>query len=148
MTVPEPVPPFEIVNVLCGAGENVAVTEAAEVPWLKLQLPVPEQAPLQPANTEAGEDGVAVRMTPVPVFTDAEQVPGQLMPLPVTVPEPVPARVTFTGNDAGMKLAVTDWAELMVTEQEPVPEHAPLQPANTDAEDVGVAVRVVEFPEL
>ena len=32
VTVPEPAPPFVIVSVLCGAGEKVAVTEAADVP--------------------------------------------------------------------------------------------------------------------
>jgi hypothetical protein len=41
-----------------------------------------------------------------------------------------------------MKLAATDFAALMVTEQLPVPVQAPLQPAKTDAPEEGVAVSV------
>jgi hypothetical protein len=45
-----------------------------------------------------------------------------------------------------MKLALTDFAALIVTEQLPVPEHAPLQPANTDAAEEGVAASVTATP--
>jgi hypothetical protein len=78
----------------------------------------------------------------------AEQVAPQLMPAGelLTDPDPVPAKVTFTGKAAGMKLALTDWAEFMVTEQAPVPLHAPLQPANTEAAEVGVAVSATTVP--
>jgi len=148
VTVPEPVPVLLTVRVKVGAGEKVAVTPANAVPIVKLQVPVPEQAPLQPANTDALDDALAASNTAVPLLTEALQVPGQLTPLPLTVPDPVPASVTVTGNDAGMKLALTDCAEFIVNAQLPVPLQAPLQPAKTDADDVGVAVRVVVSPEL
>jgi hypothetical protein len=54
--------------------------------------------------------------------------------------------VTFTGNEAGIKLALTACAEFMVTEQGPVPEQAPPQPANTEAGDEGAAFRVTTVP--
>jgi hypothetical protein len=147
--VPEPVPVLLTDSVKVGAGENVAVTGTAAVPMVKLQGPVPEQpAPLQPAKTEAEDDGVAVSVIGVLVLKLAEQVAPQLIPAGAlaTDPDPVPARVTFTGKAAGMKLALTDCAEFMVTEQAPVPLQAPLQPANTEAEEVGVAVRPTTVP--
>src|SRR6266496_3126160 len=112
VTVPVPVPVLLTVRINVGAGEKVAVTEAAEVPTLIVHVPVPVQAPLQ-----------------IPE--------GALL----TEPEPVPARVTLIGKDAGIKLALTDCAALIVTEQVPVPlQPAPLQPAKTEAAEVGVAV--------
>src|SRR2546425_11740468 len=65
------------------------------------QLPVPVQAPLQPAKVDP-EAGVAVRVTIVPLLKFALQVAGQLIPagLLVTVPLPVPARVTDRGKVA------------------------------------------------
>jgi hypothetical protein len=52
----------------------------------------------------------------------------------VTVPLPVPASDTVSANCTGVVLnvAVTAMAELIVTEQVPVPEHAPLHPAKVD----------------
>jgi hypothetical protein len=76
----------------------------------------------------------------------AEQVAPQLIPAGAlaTEPDPVPARVTFTGNEVGMKAALTDCDEFMVTEQAPVPVQAPAQPANTDpAAAVGVSATTV-----
>lgn len=67
----------------------------------------------------------------------------------VTFPVPVPEFVTVTaycGGGAGPKVAVTPMFELMFTTQEPVPEHAPLQPVKTDP-DAGPAVRLTELPE-
>jgi hypothetical protein len=46
----------------------------------------------------------------------------------VTTPFPLPAPVTVTV--VATKFAVTDCTEFMVTEQAPVPVHAPPQPAN------------------
>jgi hypothetical protein len=149
VTVPEPVPVLLTERVKVGAGEKVAVTGTAEVPMVKLQVPVPEQpAPVQPANTDAEDDGVAVRVIRVLVLKLAEQVAPQLIPAGelLTDPDPVPARVTFTGNEAGMKSALTDCAEFMVTEQAPVPEQAPPQPANTEAAEDGVAVSDTTVP--
>lgn len=66
VTVPEPVPAGVIVSAYCGggAGLNVAVTFWFE-PIVTLQEPVPEQAPLQPPNTDP-ETGVSAMLTTVP----------------------------------------------------------------------------------
>ena len=60
------------------------------------QLPVPVQAPDQPAKAEPGL-GVAVRVTIAPLLSSASQAPGQAIPagLLVTEPLPVPERVDF-----------------------------------------------------
>ena len=73
---------------------NVAVTAWSELIGT-LHEPVPEQAPVQPVKVEPLA-GVAVSVTPVAAGYVALHVPGQLMPLPVTVPEPVPARLTVS----------------------------------------------------
>ena len=103
---------------------------------MNVQVPVPEQAPLQPANTENEEAGVAASVTTLPLLIGLElvhvpevtpEVTVQLMPpVPLTEPLPVPAPVTVTV--VRLKVALTDWAELTVTEQAPVPEQAPPQP--------------------
>jgi hypothetical protein len=147
VTVPLPAPAVPTVRANCG--EKAAVAETPAVPTVKLQVPVPVHAPVQPAKTEAEDEGVAVKITFVPVLMLALHVPGQLMPptLLVTDPLPVPATVTVTGNDAGMKFALTECAALIVTAQVPVPlQPLPLQPAKTDADDVGVAVSVTSVP--
>ena len=62
-----------------------------------VQVPVPEQAPpLQPLKVEPAK-AEAVRVTEV--LNVREQVPGQLIPAGalVTVPLPVPARMTVNG---------------------------------------------------
>ena len=139
VTVPEPPPVVATVKVDWGAGENVAVTFSGAVVTFREQVPVPEQAPVQPAKIEYVDAGVAVRVTAVPEFRLALQVPDavpdvlvQLIPptLLTTEPEPAPAVATLTGNDAGMKVALTDCAEFMVTVHVPVPEQAPPQPPN------------------
>jgi hypothetical protein len=74
-----------------------------------------------------------------------EQVEPQLIPLGllVTVPLPVPALLTVrVGLPGGLKVAVTDWAVLMVTVQVPVPEQPPpLQPPKVEGA-IGAAVSV------
>jgi hypothetical protein len=72
----------------------------------------------------------------------------QLMPLgfEVTVPLPVPARVTPNANvDAVLNVAVAVRACVIDTVQVPVPEQAPLQPAKL-APLPAAAVRVTEVP--
>jgi hypothetical protein len=147
-TLPDPLPDLVTESVKVGAGEKAAVTDTGAVPMVKLQVPVPEQAPDQPAKTEPAA-GVAVRVIRVLVLKLAEQVAPQLIPAGelLTDPDPVPARVTFTGKAAGMKVALTDWAEFIVNEHVPVPEQAPPQPANTEAAEEGAAVRVTDAPE-
>lgn len=124
------------------------MTATAAVLTVTVQAPVPEQAPVQPAKIDAEEEGVAVNVTAVPLLKLAEQLVVQLIPAGelVTVPEPVPATVRLIGKDAGMKFALTEVAAFIVTVQVPVPVQAPLQPANREAPEVGVAVRVTLVP--
>ena len=72
-----------------------------------MQGPVPLQAPLQPANVD-GASAVAVKVTKVPSVYVAEQVAPQLMPAGelVTVPVPVPARLTLSVLSEDVKVAV------------------------------------------
>ena len=73
---------------------NVAVTLVLAL-TVTVQVAVPVQAPDQPAKVEP-EEGVAVRVTEVPLLKVAAQVEPQLIPagVLVTVPVPVPAGVT------------------------------------------------------
>jgi len=76
------------------------------------------------------------------------QVVPQLIPLglEVTVPVPVPARVTPSANvDAVLNVAVTARAWLIATVQVLVPVHAPLQPAKL-APLPAAAVSVTDVP--
>ena len=75
---------------------KVAVTEALLVN-VKLQVPVPVQAPDQPANVEVAF-AAAVSVTMVPLVKLALHVGPQLIPagLLVIVPAPVPALWTVS----------------------------------------------------
>jgi hypothetical protein len=133
-------PPL-LLNVAVAALAALIVTE---------QLPVPVQAPLQPAKVEP-VPAAAVRVTTVPLLKFALQVLGQLMPvgLLLTVPVPVPASLTVSANfvTVTLKVAVTALAALMVTEQVPVPVQAPLHPAKVEPVPAA-AVRVTAVPLL
>jgi hypothetical protein len=128
---------------------NVAVTDLAAF-IVTEQVPVPEQAPDQPAKVALAL-GVAVRVSTVPVVKPAEQVAPQVMPagLDVTVPLPEPLLVTDSVGLGGavptLKVAVTDFTASMVTLQVPAPEQAPDQPAKVEPKS-GVAVRVTKAP--
>ena len=64
----------------------------------------------------------------------------------VTVPLPVPALLTVSAKVWAVKVAATERAALMVTEQEvAVPVHAPLQPLKVEPA-AGVAVNVTAMP--
>jgi hypothetical protein len=143
-TVPEPAPLLATDRVT-GRRLKVAVTEVAAL-TVTAHVPVPEQAPLQPAKEEPAA-GEAVSVIAVPGVTDCEQVAPQLMPagLLVTVPEPAPALVTDRVTGSRLNVAVTEVAALTVTTQVPVPEQAPLQPAKEDPA-AGEAVRVMAVP--
>ncbi len=67
----------------------------------------------------------------------------------MTVPVPVPAFATVRVYVTGLRLkvAVTDWTALIVTEQAPVPVQAPLQPAKVEPA-VAAWVRVTTVPGL
>lgn len=146
-TVPAPVPVSATVSAYWEGTENEAETEVAalRVTW---QVPVPEQAPLQPPKLEP-LPGVAVRVTTVPCAKVAEHCP-VVQPMPagaeLTVPCPLPARLTVSAYwGTGEKVAVTAVAALTVSAQVPVPEQAPLQPMKTEP-SAGVAVKVTEAP--
>jgi hypothetical protein len=148
VTVPDPVPAdvterAKVVTVVL----NVAVTDLAAL-IVTLHDPAPLQAPLQPAKVEP-EPATSVRVTTVPLLKFALQVLGQVIPvgLLLTVPDPVPAKVTERAKvvTVVLNVAVTDLAALMVTLQVPVPLHAPVQPAKVDPA-VAFAVRVTTVP--
>ena len=144
VTVPVPVP-LLVTESVTGARAKVAVTEVAAL-TVTAQVPVPEQAPLQPAKVEPAA-GVAVRVTAVPGVSTCEQVAPQEMPAGalVTVPVPVPLFVTDSVMGTSVNVAVTEVAALTVTLHAPVPEQAPLQPAKVEPAS-GVAVRVTAEP--
>jgi hypothetical protein len=73
---------------------NVAVTDVLAV-GVKAQVPVPVQAPDQPANVEPVL-GVAVSVTDVPLAKLALHVDPQLMPEGLLVMVPVPAPLLCT----------------------------------------------------
>jgi hypothetical protein len=80
---------------------KVAVTVVAAF-TVAIHVPVPEQPlPLQPVKVEPAA-GVAVKVTAVPIVKGVEQVAPQEIPAGelVTVPVPVPALDTVSGNDA------------------------------------------------
>ena len=95
VTLPDPVPAnvTESAKVVT-AVLNVAVTDLAAL-IVTLQVPVPLQAPLQPAKVDPAA-AAAVKVTTVPLLKFALQVLGQVIPLGllVTLPLPVPAKVT------------------------------------------------------
>ena len=96
VTVPAPDVVTETVNCGGGAGLKVADTVCGELK-LTEQAPVPEHAPLQPANTDPAA-GVAARLTLVPEAYGAEHVEPQLMPAGelVIVPDPAPSKVVVS----------------------------------------------------
>jgi dUTPase len=141
-TVPDPLPAI-VTDSAKLTMLKVAVTDCAAL-IVTVQLPVPVQAPLHPAKLEPAA-GVSVRVTLAPLTKVALQVLGQLIPggVLVTVPDPLPASVTDRG---GLKVAVTDWAALIVTVQLPVPvQPPPLHPAKVQPA-AGVSVRVTLAP--
>jgi len=153
VTLPLPMP--RMLTMFCMVTERVkvctvkdAVTDLAAV-MDTVQVPVPEHAPLQPVKVEPPA-GLAVKVTDVPELYEAEQVAPQLIPagLEVTVPLPVPDLPTDRVNACTAKLAVTEVAAFMVTEQVPVPEQPPpLQPVKLDP-PAGDAVSVTTVPLL
>ena len=128
---------------------KVAVTFCAAL-MATVQVPVPVQAPLQPVKVEP-DAAAAVRVTLVPLLKFVLHVLPQLTPLgeELTVPVPVPPLVIVNVYVTGIavKVAVTLCAEVRLTVQVPVPEHAPLQPVKVEP-DAAAAVRVTDVPLL
>ena len=144
--LPLPAPDFATVSVNEDC-TNVAVTEAAAF-IVTVQEPVPLQPPpLQPVKVDPAA-GVAVKLTALPLANEAEQVAPHEMPAGVLemVPAPAPALLTVSEKLGRVKVAVTAWAALMVTVQEPVPvQPPPLQPVKVEPV-AGVAVKVTAVP--
>ena len=66
----------------------------------------------------------------------------------MTVPLPVPTLLTVSAKVWTVKVAVTERAALMLTEQEAaVPVHAPVQPLKVEPA-AGVAVKVTAVPPV
>jgi len=113
-------------------------------------VPVPEQAlPFHPVKAEPFV-GVAVKVTVVPRIKSALQLavqfempPGELLTVPVPLPMSLAVRGAVLGG--ALKLADTVWAPFITTTQEPVPEHAPDQPAKVEP-PVPFADKVTETP--
>jgi hypothetical protein len=127
---------------------NVAVTVRAAV-IATVQVAVPVQAPLQPANTEPAA-GAAVSVTDAPLLNAKLHSVPQLIPAgdEVTVPVPLPARVTVAVNVVVpdvLNVAVTARATVIETVHVLVPVQAPLQPANVDP-PAAAAVSVTDAP--
>jgi hypothetical protein len=146
VTVPAPAPVLLTVRVT-GSGANVAVTLVAALN-ATTHAPVPEQPPpLHPEKAEPAA-AAAVRVTLLPPGKVEEQVVPQLMPagVLVTLPLPVPERLTLSETGCGVNVAVTLVAELNVTTHAPVPEQPPpLHPLNVEPA-AGLAVRVTLLP--
>ena len=109
---------------------NVATTDRDADMSSAQVVPEPAQSPDQEDSFQPVE-GDAVSVTAVPELTLEEQVPVLQSITPVATTEPVPETVTLRDCDVtvgvtdvtvGMNAAVTDWAEVMVTVQAPVPE--------------------------
>jgi hypothetical protein len=153
VTVPVPVPAFVTLsgNVVPPVELNVAVTlRACDIVTVHTSA-VPVHAPLQPANVEPLATA-AVRFTwvaGVALAIFALQAVPQLMPpvFDVTVPVPVPLRVTVSANVVAwlVNVAVTERACVIETVQVDVPVHAPLQPVNAEPL-VAAAVSVTDAP--
>jgi len=93
---------------------------------------VPLHAPLHPAKREFGS-AAAVSVTWVPALNPALQVCPQSIPagLLVTVPAPVPERVTVN-TGSRVNVADADSFPFIFTVHVPVPLHAPLHPAKRE----------------
>jgi hypothetical protein len=106
VTVPEPRPAFVTASVRVWSA-NVAVTERSAL-MVTVHVPVPEQAPLQPAKVEPAS-ALALNVTELPSANPAEQLAPQLIPAgeDVTVPAPAPAFVTESVRAGRANVAVT-----------------------------------------
>jgi hypothetical protein len=146
-TVPQEIPAGELTIdplpvTLTAIGRRVgwtppmaAVTARARITGTT-QAPLPVHAP--PQLTEP--DGVRVTFTPAP--NEATQASPQAIPGTslVTVPPPAATATAYTVS-GGANVAVTDRGSPILTEHDPVPVQAPVQPAN-DQPGVGAAISV------
>ena len=147
VTVPLPVPAFVTASAKLDEPLKVAVTERAAVMDIVHVVAVPVHAPLQPENVEPLA-AAAVSVTFVLLATFTEHTAPQLMPPPVTVPEPVPFLDTLNVKVLPelLNVAVTERAWVIDTlHVVALPLQAPLQPANVEPLDAA-AVSVTDAP--
>jgi len=103
--------------------------------------------PVQPISTDP-DAATAVSVTEDPTTYGSAQSAPQLMPagFDVTVPVPLPARLTVTGNVIRSKRALALVSAVIFTEHVPVPEQpAPVHPANVEL-FAAVAVSATAVP--
>jgi len=102
--------------------------------------------PVQPVRTEP-DAATAVSVTEDPATYGSEQSAPQLIPagFDVTVPVPLPARLTVTGNVIRSNRALALVSAVILSEHDPVPEQPPLHPANVEL-FAGVAVSATAVP--
>jgi len=146
VTLPLAVPALSTESVY-ELGAKLAVTVRFALICTMHEAPELESQPLQLEKTEPAV-GVAVRVTLVPFENEAEQVPPQLMPLPLTVPAPFPAfwtvSVGFVGAPANAAETVR-LAFIATVQLVPVAESQPIQPAKVEPAS-GEAVRMTDVP--
>jgi hypothetical protein len=133
----EPFPVTLTANGLCVGWmpPMAAVTERARVTGTT-HAPLPVHAPPQ----ATGPDAVNVTGTPAP--NDATHAAPQTIPGTSLVTVPPPAATTTAKTvSGGANVAVTVRGSAIVTEHDPVPVQAPVQPEN-DQPGVGVPVSV------
>lgn len=119
---PPPPPPLDGVDVTTvGIFVNVATTTLSDVEFT-IQLPVPEHTPpVHPENVDP-ESGVAVRVSVVESFTTSEQSLPHDIPVPDTVPVPVPSLVTDTVYvTGGVVVSMIEYVEKLGTVNTRVP---------------------------
>jgi len=106
VTAPVPLPEAVTVSatVAGGGGADAMTVAVTDVSFASdsVQVPVPEQAPDQPVNSES-ESGFAVSVTVAPLANLALHAEPQLIPdgALVTVPSPVPTFWTVSSIDSG-----------------------------------------------
>src|SRR5690242_13938654 len=121
LVVPTNCPPkLRLVAERLTIGAPATAVKVAVTAWLAvmetMQVPVPEQAPLQPTKVEP-ELAAAVSVTDWPLPKWAEHTLGQLMPagLLLTVPLPVPARLTVSGKLGPLAMPIESTAKSVQT---------------------------------
>jgi len=153
VSVAAPLPLGWTVTVKTGSSKPAETVFAWSI--ATTQLPVPLQAPPHPVNVPAV--ALATRVTETPSVYDPMHplpvVPAVItQPIPSgvdsTVPEPVPCAVIVSAWTGRSKVPVTVRAWSMVTEQLPLPLHAPPQPMKAPVFACDVSVTVVPSVKL